>query len=102
MSNIKINELIGVKIKSARQHARLSQKELGRILNLSDKAISSYEVGRAQPTIETLAELGKATHKPINYFFEPEDQENVDLQLKIRKIEQELIQIKEAISSKDL
>lgn len=100
MSNIKTLTTLAKKIKRARQASGLSQKELGKVLKLSDKAISSYEVGRAQPSVETLVDLGKVTHKPVSYFFEQIPEEDLDLQLKIKKIEQELLEIKRIVSRK--
>jgi transcriptional regulator with XRE-family HTH domain len=74
---------IGKKIRYAREDTGLSQRELGRMLSVSDKAISSYEVGRTLPNI----------HIPMAYFDESVSLD-VDLQVKIRTIEKELLEIK--------
>jgi transcriptional regulator with XRE-family HTH domain len=94
-------ELLARRIKRARHEAGLSQKELGKKLKLSDKAISSYEVARSQPTLDTLRRIGQATQRPITYFVDEVDPDNVDLLLKIKKIEQELLEIKQTLRSRE-
>lgn len=92
------------KIRQARVEAALSQKELASALKLSDRTISAYEKGRALPPLDTLQSISNLTHKSINYFLE-EDQEieeNFDLQLKLKKIELELIQIKKVLKEHKL
>lgn len=100
MSNRKttsIDQQLGARIKLARKEVGYSQKELANTLQLSDKAVSAYEVGRAQPNLETLQAISKATFKPISYFLDDNNQEDIDLQLRIKRIEQELLQIKKAL-----
>jgi transcriptional regulator with XRE-family HTH domain len=93
-------ELIGRKIKTARQEVGYSQKELAQVLKLSDKAVSAYEVGRAQPTLQTLVQLSQATHKPISYFLDDAEERDLDFQLRVKKIEQDLVEIKKMLSKK--
>lgn len=61
-------ENIGQKIKEAREELRLSQKDLGMSLGLSDKAISAYEAARTVPPLETLVRIADELNKPIDYF----------------------------------
>src|SRR4030042_3569489 len=61
-------ENIGHKIKEAREELRLSQKDLGMSLGLSDKAISAYEASRTVPPLETLVRIADELNKPIDYF----------------------------------
>ncbi len=91
---------IGQKIRYARTEAGLSQKELANQLQLSDKAISTYEVGRAQPGIEVLRDIGQATGRPVTYFIDEEGVEEIDFAVKIKKIEKELAGIKKALQEK--
>ncbi len=95
-----ITQQIGERIKQARKEAALSQKELGDALMLSDKAVSAYEVGRAQPSLETLQKLSRITHKPISYFVDESDPDDFDLQIRIRKIENELLEIKKVLKKR--
>jgi repressor LexA len=94
----KIDQL-AQKIKQARVEAALSQKDLATSLKLSDRSISAYEQGRALPPLDTLRSISELTHKSINYFLDDDiaAQENLDLQVKIKKIELELLQIKKAL-----
>jgi transcriptional regulator with XRE-family HTH domain len=87
---------IGLRIKRARQLAGFSQKELAQFLGLSDKTVSAYEVGRALPGLETLKDLSQVTHQPVSYFVD-EEPDDLDLQLRLKKIEQELLEIKKAL-----
>lgn len=88
------------RLKKARQDSGLSQKDLGSALKLSDKAVSSYEVGRAVPSIETLKDIGRLTHRPVSYFFDEVDPEDLDLQIKIKTIEKELLEIKRILAKR--
>ncbi len=64
---------LGQKIKQARRSAGLSQRELGEALELSDKAISAYEQGRAMPNVPQLRTLSKVVEQPVTYFIDPVD-----------------------------
>lgn len=94
-----IAESIGEKIRYAREEAGISQRELGQILQVSDKAISSYEVGRTIPSIRVLKEIGNVVHKPISYFDDSEPND-IDLQIKIKTIERELLEIKKILEKR--
>lgn len=88
---------LGQKIRKARKEVGLSQKQLAGYLKLSDKAISAYEVGRATPSFEILSRIGQTVHKPINYFDAHADTQDIDLQIKIKTIEKELLEIKKLL-----
>ena len=91
---------ISQKIRYARTEAGLSQKDLAAQLQLSDKAVSSYEVGRAQPGIEVLRDIGQATGRPVTYFIDDEGVEEIDFAVKIKNIEKELAELKKALREK--
>lgn len=92
------------KLRQARVEAALSQKELADALKLSDRTISAYEKGRAMPPLDTLQSISNLTHKSINYFLDEdiETQEDLDMQVKIKKIEIELLNIKKALKEHGL
>lgn len=92
---------LGGKIRYARAQAGLSQKQLAARIQLSDKTISAYEVGRAQPSLETLADISQATGRPTTYFIDEAKAVEIDFAYKIDKIEQELAEIKQALKQKD-
>ena len=91
---------ISQKIRYARTEAGLSQKELASQLQLSDKAVSAYELSRAQPGIAVLRDIGQATGRPVTYFIDEERVEEIDFAVKIKKIEKELAEIKQALREK--
>lgn len=93
---------IGERIRVARTKAGLSQKALGTALTLSDKAVSAYEVGRAHPSLDILREIGQATGRPLAYFVDDAQTEELDLAAQIRSIEKELTEIKAALKQKGL
>ncbi len=51
------SEMLGRIISAARKQKNLSQKELGDLLNVSNKAVSKWENGEATPRQETLIKL---------------------------------------------
>ncbi len=91
---------IGAKVKKARQERGLSQKELGERIKLSDKAISSYEVERAVPSLGILKKISVVTRKPVSYFLDENSADQVDLHAKLDAIEQELTAIREYLAAK--
>lgn len=92
---------LGQKIRYARRSLGMSQKELGEMLHLSDKAVSAYEVGRAVPPIETLKDISKFTSKPMSYFINESTKTEQTIAEKIASIEEELRQIKEMLSNQE-
>ncbi len=90
---------VGEAIKKARKEVGLSQKEFAEALRVSDKTVSSYEVGRALPSFEMMKKISKSLHKPISYF-DDESPEDLDLQLKLNSIERELIEIKKLLKQR--
>ncbi len=97
-------EQLAQKIRQARVEAALSQKDLAGVLKLSDRTISAYEQGRATPPLETLQHISVITHKPINYFVDETVaiRTDLDLAVKIKQIELELLQIKQALQKQGL
>lgn len=91
---------MGKAIRQARKDLRLSQKDFAKVLRVSDKAVSSYEVGRATPKFETLQKISNILNKPISYFSSKSTTEDIDLQIKIKTIERELLEIKKILLSK--
>lgn len=89
---------LGSAIRKARKQAGLSQKELAQVLSVSDKAVSSYEVGRAMPSLQTLQTLGRVVNKPLSYFDEGSQSQSLDIQIKLAQIEKELLEVKKLLS----
>lgn len=57
------------RLKQARQAAGISQTEFGASLGLSQRAISTYEVGIREPTLATVARFAQKLHRPLDWFF---------------------------------
>jgi transcriptional regulator with XRE-family HTH domain len=100
MSNRKSIATLADRIKQARQDRGWSQKDLGQALQLSDKAVSSYEVGRAEPTISTLKDISRVTLKPLAYFLDESDPTDLELQSKLQRIEAEILAVKQLLKQK--
>lgn len=49
--------MIGTIIKIMRKQNNLSQKELSRLLNLSDTTISAYELNKISPDFQTILKI---------------------------------------------
>lgn len=97
----KSRRTIGAKLKRARQTAGLSQRDLGHKVKLSDKAISSYEVDRAIPSLQVLQDIGKVVGKPVSYFLDEDTTRDVDLATKLSAIETELVAIREYLEKRE-
>ncbi len=60
-------ELIGRRIKEARNNANLTQEKLGEKLDKSTEYISRIEVGKAKPNLLLLSELAVVLDTKIEY-----------------------------------
>lgn len=85
--------LLSERIRSARKLANLSQIDMANLVGVSDKAISSYEVGRAVPPLDILKKISAVTNKPIAFFFN-EDINNSTVLEKVDKMIEELNDIR--------
>lgn len=83
------------KIRYARRHKNLSQRELGKLLGISEMAISAYETNRAIPPWPALKKIGEITGFAINYFTEEENEHDTlkSLQTEIKEIKKGITKI---------
>lgn len=58
------------KLKELRKLNHITQKQLGNLLGISDRAISKWESGLSKPSGENLISLAKIFHVQIEMFFE--------------------------------
>lgn len=72
----------GQKIKQLRLEKQLSQKQLGEILNVSDKTISKWETGRTLPDIEMIQKIAQYFHVSIDELIN----QRVGMKLKTKKL----------------
>lgn len=88
------------RIRAARQRASLSQDELGKILGISDKTISAYEVGRAVPPLPKLIKIADVTHHPISYFSDESPGLRIEIEDRLQVIEKLLGEVKNLLVTK--
>ena len=58
---------IGKRIKEIRRENKLSQKELGELLSVSQDTVSLWETGKSVPTAEFLIELSIRFEISVDY-----------------------------------
>lgn len=63
-----MSKLIAAKIKSLRIEKGLSQKQLGKLLGISDRAVSKWEKGLSKPSIKNLFELSEIFNISTDFF----------------------------------
>lgn len=62
--------MLGDKIKQARTTSHITQRELARVVGVSDKSISAYESGRINPPLDVLTKIAEETSTPLPSFFD--------------------------------
>lgn len=70
--NLKDKDLtiyVGTKIKEYRKKRKMTQRELGKLINKSDNTISNYETGAIAPSQEALFALAKILEVKVDDFF---------------------------------
>lgn len=60
---------IGAKIKDIRLERKISQRKLAELAGISNTYLSDIEVGRTNPSLNTLGKIANALEKPIKDFF---------------------------------
>lgn len=66
-----IKRIISQNIVALRKKNQLTQIDLAKKINYSDKAISRWENGEVVPDVETLQSLAEVFNVPLTYLFEP-------------------------------
>ena len=61
---------IGIRMKSARRRAGLTQEQLSEAVDKAVETISNIERGHSVTGVETLEQIAKALGTPVSYFFE--------------------------------
>lgn len=98
---------IGARIRKARENKGISQKKLGMMLGLSDKAISSYESGRTFPPIDTLYRIAQDLGQDIEYFISQDKNESIiseklfAINEHLEKLQTEITHLKSIIESQE-
>ncbi|KKP69989.1 hypothetical protein A2X44_02130 [candidate division CPR3 bacterium GWF2_35_18] len=84
------------KIKQARIEMGWSQQKLADETGFSNKTISAYEKGRLKANIPALQKIADAVEKPVS-FFTDESSPDYTIETKLKKIEQELAEVKKLL-----
>lgn len=77
LSSLKDNNWFGMRLKRARESARLSQEELAERVDLTRLTIARYETGRLKPGFERLHPIAQAVSQPLWWFFTDDDEEPI-------------------------
>jgi DNA-binding XRE family transcriptional regulator len=67
-SRLRPQKLIGQKIKEQRKAAKLSQEQLGKIVNYSDESISAFERGERSPNLYAAFSMADALSCSVEDF----------------------------------
>jgi transcriptional regulator with XRE-family HTH domain len=67
------DKVIGLKIRTARLDAKISQSDLGNVLGVSFQQVQKYEKGVNRASGVRLRQISTALGKPIAYFLEEAD-----------------------------
>lgn len=93
---------LGNKIKESRKSIGLSQKDFARYLKVTDKSVSSYEVGRSSPSLAVLKKISLIVHQPLSFFDDKATLSREELFKKLQSIEAELKEVKRLMKKLEL
>ena len=65
-----IREIVAGNLLALRKENKLTQIELAKMINFSDKAVSRWENGEVLPDLETLERVAKVYRVPLTYLME--------------------------------
>lgn len=71
-----LKDIVKQNLVNLRKESGLTQIELAKKVNFSDKAVSRWENGEVSPDIETFEALSKIYSVPTSYFFEEHTQKD--------------------------
>lgn len=69
--------MIGQKIKNKRKELNLTQEYLAKEINISRQAVSKWEKGMSEPSMENLVKLSEIFGVDIGYFKNEEDESKI-------------------------
>ena len=91
MNNLR--EIIPNNIIKLRKAQGLTQLDLGKRVNYSDKAVSRWEKGEVLPDVETLQSISEVFNVPVSYLFEEHDESKVQTNIVNRQKNDIIFQI---------
>lgn len=86
-----------MKLKELRKKKNLTQEQVAKYLNISQRTYSGYELGKSEPTIETLKKLADFFSTTIDYIVDRDtDIINLNgLEYKKAKLMRDILQMSE-------
>lgn len=87
---ITLKQRIGIRLRSMRERAGLTQEKLAALVDRTPETISNIERGHTLPSLATLEDLSRHLEVPIREFFDEEEGEGkasrrrFELDLKLR------------------
>ena len=70
-----------MKLKELRKQKNLTQTEIAKILQITQRTYAGYELGQTEPTIDTLKKIADFYNVSLDYLCEHETQGSIDLSL---------------------
>lgn len=91
---------IGKRISELRKKKGVTQEELAKLLYVSDKTVSSWEMGRTEPSLELIVKLSEVLECEVSYLIYGNDlKSDVETEIKIKLSEEEALQLKSTLDS---
>lgn len=73
---------VGEKIRKIRKEKGFTQKQLGKLCQMNEVQIRQYELGKANPKIETVNKIASALGEPLNCFLDISVKEVIETTIK--------------------
>jgi transcriptional regulator with XRE-family HTH domain len=65
-------EQLGAKLLAIRQHLKLTEPKIAKLLNVSDRRISEFESGRREPNLLVLLRYARLVSLPVDSLIDDE------------------------------
>lgn len=91
-------------LKIARKNKKITQLDLSKVLNTTNTAISNYEIGYSEPTIDTLIKLSETLEVSIDFLCGNTSTRNYEAdmykELYRKELENQLFELESSYNSK--
>jgi transcriptional regulator with XRE-family HTH domain len=88
-------EILGLRIKNARNKKQITQETLADLVELDSKSISNYERGQSFPSIKTLNKIAETLKYPMEYFLSVDPK--LSVMARLYYIQERLDEMKEEV-----
>lgn len=68
-----------ISLEAARVNAGLTQKELAKMLGVSNVTIVNWEKGNSEPSVSQLRKISELSGIPMDFIFIPDKSNNIEL-----------------------